>query len=111
MGKHCKTCGKNDHTRRSSSKWDHIIFHHNKNRFNQIRYKTETFTIKYGLNKFLKRNDQLISQINKDVVEIPALMIETSLLVNFYYYQLFESGFDLSGSEKPNFLNFFYQIL
>lgn len=37
-------------------------------------------------------------------------MIETSLLVNFYYYELFKSGFDLSGSEKPNFLNFFYQI-
>jgi len=40
----------------------------------------------------------LISQINKDVAEISALMIETSLLVNFFfYYQLLESGFDLSG--------------
>jgi hypothetical protein len=53
----------------------------------------------------------LVSQINKDVAEISALMIETSLLVNFYYYQLLESGFDLSGSEKPNFLNFFYQLV
>jgi len=110
MDKQCKTCGKNDHTRRSSSKCDFYI-PPQKRRFNGIREKTQTFTIKCGLNKFCRRNEHLISQINKDVAEISALMIEASLLVNFHYHQLLETeSANYVNDKAPNFLEFFYQL-
>jgi len=75
---------------------------------NNVNFKTETFTIKCGLNKFAKKNEILISKINEDVLEISSLMIEVSLLFNFHYCRLLQS--DSNIDEKPNFLNFFYQL-
>jgi len=104
----CKTCGKSGHSRRSSINCD---FHipPQKRRINQIDFETETYTIKCGLNKFCKRNQLLISSITEDVLEVSSLMIEVSILVNFHYCKLLESGSNLED-EKPDILKFFYQL-
>ena len=73
-----------------------------------IAFETETYTIKCGLNKFCRRNNQIISAITNDVLEISELMVEASILFNFHYSKLCENSQLIV--DKPNFLMFFYQL-
>jgi len=106
--KFCKTCNKCGHSRTSSKKC-HYYEPPLKYRINQIEYETESLTVKCGLNKFAKRNHILISKITEDVLEISSLMIESSILFNYYYYKLCQSESNLVN-QKPSVLDFFYQL-
>jgi transposase len=103
----CKSCGKDDHIRRSSTKCiNHIK--PQKYRINSINYPTEQYVIKTGLKKFIK-DHTLITQIEQDVHTMSSMMIEASLLAHYTIIDYCKTN-SIPELNQSFFLSLFYSL-
>jgi len=102
---HCKSCGRDDHSRRSSAKCpNHIPFQ--KKLFDDGIEK-ETFSRKCGTRKLIK-STLLYNKIQIDVDAVSALMVETSIYLNFMINK--NPNLLRDNEKEPDLLLYFYQL-
>lgn len=69
---------------------------------------TSITVIKTGLNKIFRKNPEIVSKIQHDVVEISAMAREASLQIKYELFTQLEQG--TYNGDKINFLHYFYNI-
>lgn len=108
----CKSCGSNDHSRRSSTKCLNYLPPIRKRKLNDDSTKLEVYVIKRGLNSILCplldpiEKAKLLSEIRRDVHDLSKIFIELGIFVN-YYIKTYSVG---QKFEKPDLLNYVYAL-
>lgn len=77
--------------------------------------KVELFTIKLGLDSFLRNYPVLFEKIQLDVLEMSQFARETSIYIQYYYLRRYQNmknkeTYAKLFEKKPKFLHFFYHL-
>lgn len=108
----CKSCGKSDHTRKSSEK---CLYHNPPRRKRKLQelenseqLEEKISTIKCALNSICK-DDQIYQQIQSDVAEMSGLFCEASIYINFVLYKNWNNG--IFSKSLYDCLKCFYHLM
>lgn len=108
----CKSCGKSDHTRKSSKNCIYYIPPRRKRKIQEFEnpdsFDEKITTIKCALNTICK-DDEIYQQIQNDVAEISGLFCEASIYINFVLYKNWNNGIFSKNIYK--FLQYFYHLM